>query len=223
MMEKNSLEKKQDPAEKNENVEYQDHEDAQDEDRKSAIRVFEAIGLFFLEVIKIAILAGVTIGLVRYFIFKPFYVQGQSMESTFFEKEYLIIDELTYRFREPVRGEVLVFRSPTKPDDFYLKRLIGLPGERIKLEDNKIIIYNDEYPQGVVLDEMYLDLGTETEGAETITLGPDQYYVLGDNREASFDSRRFGPIDTGAIVGKAWLRGYPFSRISLFEPPNYNL
>lgn len=193
------------------------------DERKRAFRVFEAIGLFFLEVIKIAILAGVTIGLVRYFIFKPFYVKGQSMESTFFEKEYLIIDEITYRFRDPVRGEVLVFRSPTKPDDFYLKRLIALPGERVKVEENKIIIYNNEHPQGLVLDEPYLDLGTVTEGKESVTLGPNQFYVLGDNREQSFDSRRFGPIDDDAIVGRAWLRGFPFNRIGLFEEPIYNL
>lgn len=190
-------------------------------ERNRTARVFEAVGLFFLEVIKIAILAGVTIGLVRYFIFKPFYVQGHSMESTFFEKEYLIIDELTYRFREPIRGEVLVFHSPNNPGDFFLKRIIGLPGERVTLEDNKIIIYNDDNPQGVVLEETYLDMGIVTQGSESISLGPDQYYVLGDNREASLDSRRFGPIDKDAIVGRAWLRGYPLHRIGIFEAPDY--
>ena len=147
-------------------MEFKDQLQEQDEvlreepKRNGATRMFEAVGLFFLEIIKVALLAGITIGLVRYFLFKPFYVQGQSMESTFYQNEYLIIDEITYRFNEPKRGEVVVFESPTKENDFYLKRVIGLPGERIKIDDNKVIIYNESHPQGVVLDESYLDTGT---------------------------------------------------------------
>src|SRR3989344_4142086 len=130
-------------------------------------------GLFFLELIKIVILAGVTIGLVRYFLFKPFYVRGQSMEPNFFEKDYLIIDELSYRFREPERGEVVVFKAQNGSKDYYLKRIVGLPGERMKIGGNKVVIYNDEFPQGTVLpEELYLD--ADTYGAVDLTLGPDQ-------------------------------------------------
>lgn len=176
---------------------------------------------FFLEMIKIAILAGITIGLVRYFLFKPFYVKGQSMEPNFHEKDYLIIDELSYRFREPQRGEVVVFRSPVGEGDYYLKRIIGLPGERVKVEDSKLIVYNLDYPQGVVVEELYLQ--EETVGVINQTLGPEQYFVLGDNRDQSYDSRRFGPVDKKDIVGRAWVRGWPFSRLSTFEAPEYNL
>lgn len=182
-----------------------------------------AVGLFFLELIKVTVLAGVTIGLVRYFLFKPFYVKGQSMEPTFFEHEYLIIDEITYRFREPMRGEVVVFEAPasaTTGRDYYLKRIVGLPGERVKIADNKVIIYNLEHPQGIVVEEGYLV--EDTEGSLTVTLGKDQYFVLGDNRDASFDSRRFGPITRSAIVGRTWFRGWPFSRIGVFDAPLYN-
>lgn len=191
--------------------------------RGRATRFFEGVGLFFLEIIKVALLAGVTIGLVRYFLFKPFYVKGQSMESTFYQNEYLIIDEITYRFREPERGEVVVFASPGNPQDFFLKRVIGLPGERVKIDDSKVIIYNDAHPQGVVLEESYLDIGEMTDGAQNISLGADEYYVLGDNRDASFDSRRFGPIEVGSIVGRTWLRGYPFTRMGVLQSPEYNL
>ena len=190
---------------------------------KRATRFFEAVGLFFLELIKVALLAGITIGLVRYFLFKPFYVKGQSMESTFFQHEYLIIDELSYRLRDPARGEVVVFRAPNNPQDFYLKRVIGLPNERVKIEDEKVIIYNEEHPQGTVLDETYLDIGVETVGLVSVTLGPDQYFVLGDNRGASFDSRRFGPVGRNVIVGRTWFRGYPFDRIGVVAAPEYNL
>ncbi|MBI4993124.1 MAG: signal peptidase I [Candidatus Magasanikbacteria bacterium] len=178
-------------------------------------------GLFFLELIKIVILAGVTIGLVRYFLFKPFYVRGQSMEPNFYEKDYLIIDELSYRLREPVRGEVIVFKAPNASKDYYLKRIVGLPGERVKVSDNKIIIYNNEYPQGMVLPEMYLD--KTTVGEIDQTLGPNDYFVLGDNRGASYDSRRFGPIEKETIVGRAWLRGWPFTRAAAFSAPEYEL
>ncbi len=178
------------------------------------------LGLFFLELIKIAALAGVTIGLVRYFLFKPFYVKGQSMEPTFFEHEYLIIDEITYRFREPDRGDVVVFRSPTNPKDFYLKRVIGLPGERVKIEGQKVIVYNEENPQGAIVQEDYV----EHTSADSVmmTLGADEFFVLGDNRGASYDSRRFGPIKRTSIIGRTWFRGWPLTRITTFGAPEYN-
>lgn len=186
-------------------------------------KVWSAAGLFFLDLIRVALIAGFTIGLVRYFLFKPFYVRGQSMEPTFLEHEYLIIDEITYRLHEPLRGEVVVFRAPpsaTNEKEYYLKRIVGLPGERVKVTDNRVIIYNQEYPQGIVMEESYL---TEmTGGSVTITLGPDEYFVLGDNRDASFDSRRFGQIHRSSIVGRAWLRGWPPGRVTTFRAPEYN-
>lgn len=180
-----------------------------------------ALGMFFLEAIKVIVLAGITITLVRYFLFKPFYVKGQSMEPTFLSSEYLIIDELSYRFREPERGEVIVFRAPVAEKDYYLKRVIGLPGERVKVVDNKVIIYNETYPEGIVMEEGYL--GEDTEGNISFSLGSDQYFVMGDNRDASFDSRRFGPISRDMIVGRTWLRGWPFGRAGFFQKPDYNL
>jgi signal peptidase I len=178
------------------------------------------VGMFFLELVKIAVLAGITIGLVRYFIFKPFYVEGESMEPNFQEKEYLIIDEITYRFKEPTRGEVVVLRSPTVERDFYLKRIIGLPGERVKVENNKVVIYNNENSSGILVEESYLNQATP--GSVTFTLGADEYFVMGDNRKASYDSRRFGPISRDDIIGRAWFRGWPIDRITLFEAPDYN-
>ena len=177
-----------------------------------------SLGVFFLEMFKLAILSGLTIGLVRYFLFKPFYVRGQSMEPNFYEKDYLIIDELSYRFREPQRGEVIVFHAPVGKD-FYLKRVVGLPGERVKIEGGRMIIYNQDNPQGVVVEEIYLD--ETTSGTVMETIGPDEYFVLGDNRDESYDSRRFGPIKESSIVGRAWLRGWPITRIGKFEKPNY--
>jgi len=164
------------------------------------------------------ILAGITIGVVRYFLFKPFYVKGQSMEPNFYEKDYLIIDELTYRFREPARGEVVVFKAPAG-NDYYLKRVVGLPGERVKVENQKIVVYNGDHPQGVIVEENYLF--EDTPGSISMSLGRDEYFVLGDNRDASYDSRRFGPIKANSVVGRAWLRGWPVNRIDKLQTPNY--
>ncbi len=181
------------------------------------------VGLALLEFIKIALLAGMTIALVRYFLFKPFYVKGQSMVPTFYEREYLIVDEITYRFREPMRGEVVVFRAPIKQKDYYLKRIIGLPGERVRIDANKVIIYNDEHPNGVVMEETYIPSPEQTIGSVTFILETTQYFVMGDNRDQSYDSRIFGPIDRDVIIGRAVFRGWPFSRISTFAAPAYNL
>jgi len=177
------------------------------------------VGYFFLDLIKLAIIAGITVGLVRYFLFKPFYVKGQSMEPTYHENEYLIIDEISYRFRAPQRGDVVVFHAPLG-EDFYLKRILGLPGERVKVENNKVIIYNESYPQGIVVEEPYLI--EDTIGQVSYDLKNDEYFVMGDNRDSSYDSRRFGPVKRSAIVGRTWFRGWPISRIGITHGPAYN-
>jgi len=189
---------------------------------KKIMRFLATAGLFLLEIVKVAVLAAVTIGLVRYFLFKPFYVKGASMEPNFYEREYLIIDELTYRFREPERGEVIVFKYPENPKEYFLKRIIGLPGETVKVSEGHITVYNKEHPEGVLVDEVYLSENLLTVGEKTVSLGTNQFYVLGDNRPNSYDSRRFGPIGQDAIVGRAWLRGWPISRVQTFQPPTFN-
>jgi len=187
------------------------------------LRWLAAAGLFILELLKIAVLAGVTIALIRYFLFKPFYVKGASMEPTFMEKEYLIIDELSYRFREPQRGEVIVFRYPENPKEYFLKRIIGLPGETVKVSGGKVYVHNKARPEGWEINEAYLPKNISTEGDRVVVLNDNQYFVMGDNRPNSFDSRRFGPVDRNLIVGRAWLRGWPFNRAEALKTPSFDL
>ncbi|MBI5732002.1 MAG: signal peptidase I [Candidatus Magasanikbacteria bacterium] len=177
--------------------------------------------LFFVELVKLGLFAVITIVLVRYFLFKPFYVRGASMEPNFFDKEYLIIDEITFRLREPQRGEIIVFHYPGNRSEYFLKRIIGLPGERIKIKDNEVMIYNNEHPEGLTLAEAYLPPGLPSRPDVSYTLGSSQVFVLGDNRNSSFDSRFFGPIEKKDIVGRVVLRGYPFNRVKVFSPPAY--
>ena len=193
-----------------------------DQPKSRFLVALSAAGLFFLELIKVVALAGVTIVLVRYFLFKPFYVKGASMEPNFYEKEYLIIDELSYRFHDPARGDVVVFRPPEDDKEFFLKRIIGLPGERVKVAEGQVIIYNKEHPEGITLDESYLPKSLITTGEQNTVLSANQYFVLGDNRPNSYDSRRFGAIDRSAVVGRAWLRGWPFDRVQKFSTPSFN-
>jgi signal peptidase I len=116
-----------------------------------------------------------------------------------------------------------VFRYPNDPKEFFLKRIIGLPGERIKIADGIITIYNTAHPEGKELHESYLPTDLYTIGEETAVIGENEYYVMGDNRSNSFDSRRFGAVNKSMIVGRAWFRGWPFSRIETFEAPLFNL
>jgi len=170
---------------------------------------------FFSELFKVIILGAFAVVAIRYFVFKPFVVKGASMEPNFREKEYLIIDELTYRLNEPQRGDIVVLRNQGQDDqDYFLKRVVALPGERIVIMNGRVKIYNAPHTGGKFLDEsLYLSPAVLTFGDMDVTLKADQYFVLGDNRPASLDSRRIGPVARSEIVGRAFLRGWPLSRI----------
>jgi len=176
---------------------------------------------FIWETIKVIIISLLIILPVRYFLIQPFYVQGASMEPNFHDNEYLIIDEISYRFNEPRRGDIVVFRYPRDPNQFFIKRVVGLPGEEVQIRDGKVRIIN-QTGVGFVLDESeYLSAGVVTNGSINIRLKVNEFYVLGDNRGSSLDSRSFGPLDSEAIVGKAWLRGWPLNRLTVFDRPVY--
>ena len=177
--------------------------------------------LFFVELIKLALFAVITIFLVRYFLFKPFYVKGASMEPNFFDREYLIIDEVSYRLTEPRRGDVVVFRYPVNRKEFFLKRIIGLPGERVKIKDGQVIVYNQENLEGMVLSESYLPVSLRSRPDTDVNLKEDELFLLGDNRNSSFDSRFFGPVKESDLVGRVWLRGWPFDRAKVFSEVTY--
>lgn len=175
----------------------------------------------FLELLQVAAISLAIIIPVRYFLVQPFYVKGASMEPNFFDHEYLIIDEVSYRVREPIRGDIVVFKYPNDPKQFFIKRVIGLPNETVEIADGHVRIYNDDHPNGFLLDETsYLDQDF-TAGTLTVTLKADEYFLMGDNRSSSLDSRIFGPVKQEAIVGRVWLRGYPLDRWKYFEAPAY--
>lgn len=172
---------------------------------------------FIWETVKIVTISLAIILPIRYYLVQPFFVKGASMESGLEDGDYLLIDEISYRFNEPVRGDVIVFRYPEDRSQFFIKRIIGLPGETIEIKSNKVIIYNADNPNGFVLIENYLDSKQETLGNMLTRLDDDEYFVLGDNRLASSDSRRWGPVTRTLITGRAILRAWPFSRFNKIE------
>jgi len=191
-------------------------------------------GWFLFDMVKVFVFAAAIIIPVRAFLFQPFFVQGSSMEPGFENGEYLIIDEFGYKktdvglpgaklfsvspFYDLVRQEPIVFRSPQKQGIYLIKRVIGLPGETVRIDHSKVVITDEAHPDGFVLDESeYLSSSVVTTDMKPVTLGPDQYLVLGDNRMNSLDSRVFGPIDRNLVIGRVVLRAWPFSRLRWYR------
>ncbi len=175
------------------------------DENKSSNSVWE-----FIKVVAISLLIVIPI---RTYVAQPFIVEGSSMEPNYHNGEYLIIDELSYAFRAPERGEVVVFRYPLMPSEFFIKRLIGLPGETIEIRNNKIFVNNEP------IDELYLPNNFQTGPDNIVKLSGNQYFVMGDNRAASSDSRIWGTLPRKNITGKVLLRLWPLTRIGIVNEP----
>jgi len=178
---------------------------------------------FVWETAKVVLLSLIIILPVRYYLIQPFFVKGSSMVPNFHDKEYILVDKWTYKLGAPERGDVIIFRYPQNPKEYFIKRILGLPGETVVAgENNSVVVYNDRYPDGfTVFEKGYLPetnptyCGTNTAFCGTrVTLGEDEYYVMGDNREHSSDSRFFGPVNISYFAGLAWLRLWPLDKIS---------
>src|SRR3989338_386795 len=174
------------------------------------------LGEFIVELVKVVLISLVIILPVRYYLVQPFYVKGASMEPTFLDHEYLLIDEISYRFEKPKRGEVVVFRYPRDPRQFFIKRIIGLPGETVHIKNGYITITRSGSSEEQVINESYLGSEIVTNGELSVTVPAGYYFLMGDNRNASLDSRNFGPVAERYIVGRVWLRAWPFDRWMTF-------
>lgn len=194
---------------------------------------YVGVGGFVLEMVKIIFFAFLIVAPIRIFIFQPFFVKGASMEPNFQDGQYLIVNEFGYKtttvgldsieffsvnpFREIKRQEAVVFRFPKDHDQYFIKRVIALPGEKIEIKEGSFKIYNQENPDGFVLDERaYLAPGLRTNGDLVMTLGENEYFVMGDNRPYSSDSRAWGPVPGDQIIGRVLLRAWPLDNISLY-------
>ena len=170
---------------------------------------------FFWELLRTGLIVLLVVLPIRLFIAQPFIVSGASMQPTFATGDYLIIDQISYDFNDPHRNDVVVFRYPNDPSKFFIKRVIGLPGETVKLSASSTTIINEEHPDGFVLDESYLQKDEHNQEALTRELDNDEYFVMGDNRDSSSDSRSWGPLPQDYLIGRAYLRLLPPQKIGL--------
>lgn len=161
-----------------------------------------------VEIVRFSLIALIIVVPIRMFIAQPFIVSGASMEDTFHGGEYLIVDQLSYHFHEPERGDVVIFRYPRDPSKYFIKRIIGVPGDTVRIDGDTVTISNEATPDGFELDEPYI---SSMSGNITLTetLGDREYFVMGDNRDQSSDSRVWGVLQEERIVGRALLRLFP--------------
>ena len=166
----------------------------------------------FKDFLFVALVSLATVFVIRTFIAQPFVVSGASMDPTFHTGEYLIVDQLSYNFKDPERGDVIIFRYPVVPSKFFIKRIVGLPGETIKIDGEEVLIKEVGSNEFNKLEEKYIEF-TKDNFLEK-TLEDDEFFVMGDNRLASLDSRIWGPLEEEYIVGKALVRLFPVNKIN---------
>lgn len=193
-----------------------------DEPQHSTFSIGDEIIAFLWETIKIVVISLAIIIPIRYYLVQPFFVNGSSMEPNFQTRDYILIDKLDYHLHAPKRGEVIVFRYPKDPTEFFIKRIIGLPGETVEIKNNRVIIYNAEYPEGFQLDESaYLPKYPEPMQNMRMKVDERNYFVMGDNRPHSSDSRIWGEVNKTLISGRAWVRLWPLDQILKVPPVLY--
>ena len=167
----------------------------------------------FWEMVRYLVIASLIVFPFRMFVAQPYIVSGSSMDPTFKNGDYLIVDQLSKRFSEPARESVLIIRYPVDPSKFFIKRLIGFPNETIEIKNGVVTIFNKSHPEGFSLDNSYIE--HKKNDNFSIKLGDSEYFVMGDNRANSSDSRVWGPLPSEDIVGKPILRLFPIKKIGI--------
>ena len=171
-------------------------------------------GSLVWETLQTLVLAGLLIVFFRTFVFQNFVVEGSSMFPTLQQGDRLIVSRLSYLLGEPSRGDIIVFQYPYGPERDFVKRIIGLPGETVAIENGQVLINGKPLPP-----EDYVQ-NKSSDTRPSVTLADDEYFVMGDNRTGSSDSRSWGPLQKHFIIGKAWLIYYPFKRFHFLQHPD---
>ncbi len=178
---------------------------------------------FIWEMVQTALTVIIVVYLVKTFLFQLFIVDGQSMEPTLHNEEMLLVDKLTYHFRSPHRGEIIIFQKPTEPSVNFIKRVIGLPGDTVIIKNGKVSIKTANSNEEQQITEAYLSPDTPTNGEEEITVKDNEVFVMGDNRTNSQDSRVIGAIPYKFILGKALFSYWPIKEATWLITPEYSL
>jgi signal peptidase I len=168
-----------------------------------AVKFWKSVAIYFVFAVFLVVAGFLVIIPIRMFVAEPFYMKGPSMEPTYKNMDYLVVNKIDKKYQ---RGDVIIFRYPKDPQTFFIQRIVALPGEKVEIKDGAVFV------NGAKFEESYLSSDTKTYntlGNSEFTLGGDEYFVLGDNRNASKDSRMFGALNKGFIIGKIWFKGWP--------------
>ena len=199
---------------------YENIPDEEKKGKEQIASVFTSIGQFILSFLETVVVA-LVISIVLYiFIMTPHEVIGNSMHPTYKNGEYLMANKVTYRFSEPKRGDVIIFKYSNTQD--FIKRIIGLPGDTVLLKDGQLFINDQLLDESDYLsDSIYTNGGDFLREGESKTIPEGEYFVCGDNRPHSSDSRTFGPISEDDIKGKAWVVYFPFTEFRIVQHQEY--
>ena len=184
--------------------------------------MFQKLSAFFLDILEVVVFAIAIFLFLYLLVMQPHKIKGQSMEPSFDDGEFLLTDKVTYRFSQPKRGDVVVFEAPGTNNEEFIKRIIGLPGENISIADGKIHINEKVLNENYLPEALVTENGMFLKEGVTITVPENHYFVLGDNRVASSDSRTWGFIDKSKITGRAWITYWPPPKLSIIEVVSYN-
>jgi signal peptidase I len=185
------------------------------------VMLLNKLGSFILELLQVVIFAVSIFLFIYLLILQPHKIKGASMEPNFFDGEYLLTDKASYRIGQPARGDVVVFKAPPTYNDEFIKRIIGLPGEEVSINDGKILINGRELEEDYLADGSRVMPGRVLQEGQSITVPQDSYFVLGDNRDHSLDSRNIGTVERQYITGRAWFIYWPVSKVGTVSTPLY--
>jgi len=197
--------------------------DASPQSLSLPVKLVKSVVNFFFDFLETIVVALSIFVVIYLFILQPHEIKGSSMEPNFHNNEYILTDKISYRFKDPQRGNIIVFKAPKNPDIDYIKRIIGLPGESVKIEKGDVYVNGQKLTEQYILDKSLLFPGSFMQEAVPVTVPPGEYFVMGDNRPHSSDSREFGPIPKKSIIGKAFLRYWPLNEVGIISGVNYSL
>lgn len=185
------------------------------------LKIFKKLGEFIYETIQTIVIFGSIFVFVYFFAIQPHQVIGESMEPSFFDQEYILTDKISYRLREPERGDVVVFKAPNNPRRDYIKRIIAVPGETVSINNNTVYVNNKPLTENYLDQNERIDNGNLFSNNASIIVPEHYYFVLGDNRDHSQDSRVWGPVDQDSIVGRVFFRYWPPQQFGKVEAITY--
>ncbi|MBI2103741.1 signal peptidase I [Candidatus Woesebacteria bacterium] len=179
------------------------------------------LGAFFLDILQVVIFAGAIFLVLYLLVMQPHKIKGNSMEPNYHDGEYLLTDKVTYRFNQPNRGDVVIFKAPGESGDDYIKRIIGLPGEKVSLSSGKVYVDSKVIEEAYIPADFRTSQGTFLQEGKEVVVPENQFFVLGDNRNHSADSRSFGFIEKSSIIGRAWLLYWPINNLGIIQGVAY--